>query len=555
MTKRLVLVGALSTALIAVAVLQYRWIGQVSEAEQQRMRVGLASAVNQFRLQFSNEIQRLTILFQPDPAVLLNRDWKNYGEYSRLVWDGATPGLVHNIYIALPDQLLKLNRATGTFETTSWSPSMAAVRAHLRPGLISRPFAWTLVWEVPFLIQPLDRAVHVLIELNPEALRAEVAELASRYFGGTGVFDYQVAVVSGQHLVYQSDPRLTIASFAHPDARAGLLRGPEAFRPEDALPRPPVDEMLRPPLPAPGPPPPRARRGTTPVLVGVGPMNWELLVKHREGSLQAAVAALRWRNLAIGSGTLVLLAVSVALIMVSSRRAQRLARLQIDFVAGVSHELRTPLSVICSAGDNLADGIAVDAKQYGELIRTQGRNLTDLVDQIMQFAGMERGRLRYELRPAQIEDVVDNALEQAGPLIKESGFSVIKSFEQHLPAVMADTAALSQVIENLIHNAIKYSGENRRLAIIATKEQTCGKTEVQILIEDKGIGISREDLPHVFEPFYRGEASRSSQIHGTGLGLYMVREAVQAMGGSVTVRSSPGNGSAFTIHIPVASGG
>jgi signal transduction histidine kinase len=461
MLRRLVLTGALGATLIAIALLQYRWIGEVSEAEQQRMRAGLFNTVNQFRRQIGVEIQQL----------------------------GLAP--------------LVLNR------------------------------------RAP------DAPVN---DKDLEPLRALLPELVRQYFESPDGYDYQVAIVSAGKFIYRSDPQLTLESFARPDARAGLLRNPEGFRPRGS--GPPQGPPPNPPPFFGSEPPPRGGFGSGPMPPRNNGFDWELLVKHREGSLAAAVAAVRRRNLAISSGTLLLLAVSMALIILSARRAQALARLQIDFVAGISHELRTPLSVICSASDNLAEGAVSDSKKYGELIRGEGRKLAGLIDQIMQFAGTQRGRRRYNLQPARIEDLVEEALEQAEPQIEAARFSVEKSLAPDLPEVLADVPALVQAIQNLVQNAIKFSGDRRRLKIRARPVRTRGKTEVQLGIEDEGIGISRRDLAHIFEPFYRGEAATGAQIHGTGLGLYMVREALAGMKGRITVKSTPGKGSVFTIHLP-----
>jgi hypothetical protein len=128
-----------------------------------------------------------------------------------------------------------------------------------------------------------------------------------------------------------------------------------------------------------------------------GNAQWRLVVQHRAGSLEAAVDATRRRNLAISSGILGLLGVSVGFLIVSTRRAQRLARQQMEFVAAVSHELRTPLAVIRSAGDNLAEGVVGDERQvrkYGDLVRGEGRRLTEMVEQILEFAGIHSGSAR-----------------------------------------------------------------------------------------------------------------------------------------------------------------
>lgn len=281
---------------------------------------------------------------------------------------------------------------------------------------------------------------------------------------------------------------------------------------------------------------------------------WELLAKHREGSLEAAVARARKRNLAISFGSLLLLATSMALIIVSARRAQRLARLQIDFVAGVSHELRTPLAVICSAGDNLAEGVIPDSgnsiRKYGELIRSEGRKLAGMIEQIMQFAGSRRSRRAVTLQPAGINEIVESTLKQMQPEIAAAGFAIEKNYAPDLPRINVDAATLSRAIQNLIQNALKYSGENRWLSIRTQKAPQKRGAEVRLVVEDKGIGIGKEDMAHIFKPFYRGKAAAAAQIHGAGLGLFLVREILASMGGSVSAKSTPGKGSAFTLHLP-----
>jgi signal transduction histidine kinase len=295
-------------------------------------------------------------------------------------------------------------------------------------------------------------------------------------------------------------------------------------------------------------------RGIEPVLPDGENAAWTLIAQHRKGSLEAAVTDMRKKNLALSFGSLLLLSFSVALIIVSARRAQRLARLQIDFVAGISHELRTPLAVICSAGDNLAEGVTEDSsdstRKYGRLIRDEGRKLSNMIEQTLQFAGIQKGSRRYHLRPESINRIVAIALKHTKPIIEEAGFSVEKSLAPNLPSVQVDAAALSRVIQNLIQNAVKYSEESRRLIIRTFKAYAKRGAEVLLAVEDQGMGIGSEDLPHIFEPFYRGSANGPGLIHGTGLGLFIVQETLAGMGGSIDVTSTPGKGSTFTIHLP-----
>ena len=141
---------------------------------------------------------------------------------------------------------------------------------------------------------------------------------------------------------------------------------------------------------------------------------WEVRARHRSGSLETIVARSRRRNLAISLGVLGLLAASLVLALAAAQRQQRLARQQMEFVAAVSHELRTPLAVICSAGENLADGVVADGaqvKRYGALIQTEGRRLGDMVERVMEFAGISSGTAVRALADVDISKVVAEAAD------------------------------------------------------------------------------------------------------------------------------------------------
>jgi signal transduction histidine kinase len=287
-------------------------------------------------------------------------------------------------------------------------------------------------------------------------------------------------------------------------------------------------------------------------MLGVSPLGgWQLVVHNRRGSLEAAVAALRRRNLAISFGVLLVLAVTMGIIILATKRVQALARLQMDFVAGVSHELRTPLTVISSAADNIADGV-VDRKEqiahYGIALKSQAVQLRDLVEQILLFAATRNKRQTYSLRLAQVGDALELALLNTSELIRSAGLAVECHVSGDLPDVLIDVQALSSCLQNLITNAIKYSGDACWIGIGAKTEED-GRG-VSISVRDHGIGISSEDMKHIFEPFYRSTSVRDAQIHGSGLGLPVAKSIVEAMSGRISVESESGRGSSFTVHLP-----
>ena len=277
------------------------------------------------------------------------------------------------------------------------------------------------------------------------------------------------------------------------------------------------------------------------------------MIKHRDGSLEAAVAHVRFHNLGISLGILALLGAAMAMIMVTTQRAQRLARQQIEFVAGVTHELNTPLTAVRSAGQNLADGVVSDPAQvrrYGTLIANEGRRLSDMVAQALEFAGIQSGRRAYHLRPVEVAEIVDDALQDSRWLLQEKGIELEREVEPDLPAVLADAAALRRAVQNLVENAVKHGGAGGWIGVRARR---AASGQVEITVADRGPGIAAEDLPHLFEPFFRGRNAAVGNIPGSGLGLSLVRHIAESHGGRIAVDTVVGQGSAFTLRLPAAS--
>ncbi|HYU45048.1 MAG TPA: ATP-binding protein [Terriglobales bacterium] len=236
--------------------------------------------------------------------------------------------------------------------------------------------------------------------------------------------------------------------------------------------------------------------------------------------------------------------------------AVQFAKLQLEFVASISHELRTPLAVIHSAAENIADGVVEGKEQlarYGAVIRNQSRQITDLVNEILLFASTRNKKNRYTLRPLQVSQIVDLAMENTALLVQEAGLVVEQQVEPDLPPIVGDLSALSHCLQNLIGNAIKYSGQSHWICVRALLDaaRKTGNREIQISVQDRGIGIHKSDLPHIFEPFYRSPAVSAAQIHGTGLGLLLAKSIAEAMNGKLTVESKLGAGSTFTLHLPI----
>jgi signal transduction histidine kinase len=444
---------------------------------------------------------------------------------------------------------------------------------------------------------------YAIVMLDADYLKNDMLPaLAQQHFHGTGDgFDYQLAVVpaaSGQPPLYHSVREFSPAPDAKVDAGVDLFQvRPRDFEPLvaevgrfttfTAIPRDPQQHnrtFVRETITA---PPDNVsittapmsivvqggvQRGTSAaavqqrignVLTGAAtsfaaraatpaPAQWRLLVKHPSGSLERAVNAVRRRNMIISSSILGVLGLSVGFLVLTTRRAQDLARQQLEFVATVSHELRTPLAVIRSAADNLADGVVNDegrVRQYGQLVRREGLRLTDLVEQILEFAGLQSGQRTLTPRPIEIgallRDVAATA-EATAP----AGLTIEMTIADTLPAVAGDEPALRRVFQNLVNNAVKYGAEARWIGIKAAA--TGGHVEVSI--SDRGIGIAAADQVRIFDPFYRAPDVVAAQIQGAGLGLSLVKRIVEAHAGRIALTSAPGQGSTFTVLLPVMQG-
>jgi signal transduction histidine kinase len=232
------------------------------------------------------------------------------------------------------------------------------------------------------------------------------------------------------------------------------------------------------------------------------------------------------------------------------RRESEMARLKSDFVANVSHDLKTPLSLIRMFGETLELGRAPDEatrREYYAVITRESERLTRLIDNVLDFSRIESGRQRYDIAPHPVEPLVHDVMEAFRYPLAQRGFKVDVVVAPDLPDVPMDRAAVKQALGNLVDNAIKYSGDRRRLAVAARAEGD----RVAIEVADEGIGIPAVEAERIFEKFYRIGRSETQGSRGSGVGLALVKHITEAHGGRVTVESRPGAGSRFTLYLPV----
>jgi len=589
-----------AAAIIGLAVLQYRWNRQASEATGVRLADALQLSMVNWHLDLFRNLSevcltiRMAAEFSPQEDVNQFADrfaeWRSIARY---------PDLVANVYVVdrlSPDGGLRtfhLDPRTRAFTRVDWPATLGGLARDLTPSIVGPrgpapgPAAgnqltesfynigaalrdWRFEPDIPALIRPLSldsadaRAAAggqgavqwLVIQLDESVLRTRILpDLAHRYFQGTDGLDYEVAVVSGsssKRVIYTSDPGFGEQDVVDADGRMDVFG-----RPWEEAPRAPISIFHR----TSDNSGPTAAVGIAwfPLLRDTPPTDdWQLVVRHRRGGpLGAFVADMQRRGLALSFGALFLLVLSLSMLVITSVRAQRLARLQMDFVTAVSHELRTPLTIIGSAADNIASGVVEGRAQlheYGAVIGEQASRLSGLVERVLLFAATRDGQQRYVVQSLPPSEVIHAALASTEGLIRAAQFTVERDVPADLPPIVGERMAVSQCVENLITNALKYSRDERWIGIRArVVDEGKGERMVQISVSDRGIGVAAEDLPHIFEPFYRSPSVRRSQIHGTGLGLALAKQVAESMGGTLTVQSEPGRGSTFTLSLRCAA--
>lgn len=243
-----------------------------------------------------------------------------------------------------------------------------------------------------------------------------------------------------------------------------------------------------------------------------------------------------------------LLAGTILLVVALGRQAD-VSRLQADFLSKVSHDFRTPLTSIRMFVETLRENRLHDPERRERvlsLLSQETERLSTLIDRLLEFARLEAGRMRFVPKPTDAAEVVQAVVTrfESRTLVSDAQLSL--HLGDNLPLVMADADALGEVVQNLLDNAFKYTGLDKRIAVDVRR---VGK-DVQISVSDNGPGIARKDQGRIFEHFYRLDDRLSRATEGNGLGLALTQHIVQAHGGRIRVESEPGQGACFVVTIP-----
>ena len=588
----------------AVAFMQYRSTTEIDEATESRIGGGLESLMIDWHLDFYRRFSAVCVALQVGPDSGEFDDWSNFKDrFAQWRHSTQNPKLVRNLYLWETSQrsgprLLSLDVGSGPPEIATPSTSLGPLLGRLRsrsanlhsglrawqpddadraPGsrsglnvpLLSDPLTgWQFDQTIPAIVHPIvhhklpnrddepasrDAIDWIIIELDLHTIQTEIfPALMQRHFGATDTADYSIAVAAlgnPNRVLYDSSAQGERAGIDQSDAAMNIFGPPPASVEDDFWVAVRNANSVK---------AQNWHQFSGPIWFPVirysnAEHPWMLILTHRKGHLEDLVVNVRRIDLLTNAVVLLLLTLGISLVVIAGHRSQNYARLQMDFVASISHELRTPLTAIYSAGENLADGVVEKKSQlqhYGTIITSQARILINLVDQILTFSSTQSGEKGYEMRLLEVESIVALALQNTQASIQAAGFAVEVDIAAGLPLVKGDQSALASCIQNLLANAVKYSGKSRWIRVSAEAENGRNGRAVNISVEDRGIGIAASEFADIFKSFYRSSQVKAAQIHGTGLGLAVARRMTEAMGGHISLKSSLGEGTRFTISLP-----
>ncbi len=292
-----------------------------------------------------------------------------------------------------------------------------------------------------------------------------------------------------------------------------------------------------------------------PLAAGVDPgagksyPSWEVQAIVGDDAVFKAAAIARKRALATSALAATVFVAGLLLTARAASESERVAGMRSDFVSAVTHELKTPIATLRAIGETLAQGRVADPgarRDYAEMIVQESKRLTRLVDNLLAYARITDVTAIYAFEPVDLRVAAETALEGFAAQLDQAGFEVRLECPSDLPPVRADPTALALVLDNLVDNALRYSGTSRWLAVRAGRD---GPASIRLEVVDRGVGIPADEVSQVTRRFYRGHQARSG---GSGLGLAIVLRIVKDHGGRLSIESRPGEGTTVGVTFPVA---
>jgi signal transduction histidine kinase len=568
---RILSLATLALVVAALAILQYRWISELSDAQEIRAVSRLREEIASLADAFDTEVTRAALVFESTMAQSssrysdLERAWNSWNQNAR--W----PGVVYGVSLLEPEQSgwrvrhLGAPAASDVRSALDWehsSTSTVRLRTNINrgglntilfvdghpaflrpvpnfPATFDRPrMSWILIRfderylataVFPHLLEEYSAArdrAEFQFELKPRATAAHDGNLMI-----AGVFRYRPDCLTTPVFVSTQPLISTGVSTTVPGAMTHSVPGQSVS----------LNSLLH-----------TTGRCEIPISESDHGL-MELSVRSRHGSLSDVFAQFRKRNEFVSFVVLATLLAALTVVIVSTERARKLAQMQTVVAAGISHELRTPLASLRVAADDLKNGLVEnphEVREYGELIDSQSRRLEHMVNQALAFARSTQSETPPRLCAVSVPDTLDAVLSAMTPSAREAKTELERHIAPGIPRMLADPELAVRCVTNLVENSIKYAAQGGWISLAARPDTRGGRRFVEITVEDRGPGIPEDERRAVFEPFYRGTTARQSRRAGSGLGLAIVKNAMEASGGSIQLEPAVPHGCRFRLMFP-----
>jgi signal transduction histidine kinase len=532
-----ILLGIIAVVCVVLSFLQYRWTGDLSRAEPALLRAGLNEQVRRLVQSFNEEIRENCMTLLPDAKEITQRGPVEAHRMRYAQWISSHDrSFFKRIGIAVRERgtlrLYDIDDA-GRIAPLEWPDEWETLRAGMTARIngVGRPPNTppdSNLIETPLFPDASTRGAELewmIFELNNGYLRTTVLpHLVAEYLNPDRETVYDVSVSwanpGGSVIFSTRSDGSSVATKA--DATGGIFSADMGVAPAGRRGRF-RDERVQ--------------------------SRWTIAVRHRAGSLNAAVSRARTRNL-IASLLLVGLLGGTALALVRyTARSRRLSEMQFDFATGVSHDLRTPLTAIRGAAFNLVEGVVSEPaaiQRYLKLILRNAEELTSMIENVLAFSASMRMQEEERHETFALSGLIQRAAATMTQEIEQAGCNIEVTIAPELPAVEGDVIALELVFRNLIGNAVRHGAGGKWIGVSAA---ACGGG-VEVRVCDHGPGIPEGERERIFEPFYRGEQTRAQRVPGTGLGLCLVKNTIGRHNGTIHVNNTLGGGAQFTVRLP-----
>lgn len=558
-----------------LAVFQTSMLNQLNEKEKENMQAVLEAGANQFAIQLDSELspiyRAIELMSYPKAKKSLEErlgnSWQTITHKAdtslvktiyRIIWNSQSGDVLTESYNTVKGVLKKSNLPVDLVPYIQSKSSEKMIPIY-NYGAI----AFDEVNKIPLLInlQKVEfdnnngqwtKKVHwIVVTLNKDVLLSKIHTFYKGLIKQGREFESYIQIVSvhkPEKIFYNSGMDEPNISFHHPDVRTGIFRlHTQVIVMMDYQPKPliEVNGILTDDI--------NSALDPEQFTDKTGKIHneWELLLKHRAGSLDNVLKVAKTKNLSISFGILLILALAILFLILSANRSKKLADQQMLFVTGISHELKTPLAVINSAGENMADAIVNQPEKiiaYGKLLMNETGKLQNMIENLLHFSRISKSSHIGTLENLDIETVILKSLKSVSTEAEKKKLAFINQTGKSLPPVKGDPHALFLVFRNLLDNAVKYSFSGSDIHL--TVENIKANNVLQISVSNQGPELGVSERHQIFNPFFRGKAAVTKQVRGSGIGLALVKEIIEAHNGTIQFICRNNDFCEFRITLP-----